>query len=163
MKHTKRPSQASGVSLLEAVIAISVVAVAVPLALGAMGKAGVVGATARAETRAPGIADWCRVELEAARRGVSEVLPPLPAGQAFPAEGEVLALAFDRDGSLVGPVEAEAYESGLSRLGEEDVYYIASLSGRPEETGVTLTVSVEYPAVRREERRDEVAFHTILP
>lgn len=158
--HTKRPS---GVSLLETVIAVAVIAIAVPLALAAIASAGTTGSSARAETRAPGIAEWCRVELEAARQGRSMVVPPISADVAFPAEGEVLALAFDRHGSLLGEVPASGYEEGIDRLGEERVTYLASLSGRPDVNGVVVTVRVEHPAVRRAGKREAISFHTILP
>lgn len=161
---TPIPSRApSGVSLLETVIAVAVIAVAVPLALAAVGRAGVTGAAARAETRAPGVAEWCRVELEAARRGRSGVLPPIAGDVALPAGGEALALAFDREGSLLGRVSAEDYEQGVDRIQDDSVAYVASLSGRAEPGGVVVTVRVEYPAARPVGRRDAVSFHTILP
>ncbi len=163
MKSRRHFLPPSGVSLLETVIAVGVIAVAVPLALSAIGGAGVAGVSARAETRAPGIAEWCRIELEAARRGESEELPAITADQAFPAGGEVLALGFDREGGLLGRIESDDYQQGVERIGEADVFYIASLSGRPDDSGVVVTVDIEYPAVRPAERRDSVAFHTILP
>lgn len=163
MRYRRRKPAPSGVSLLEAVIAVGVIAVAVPLALSAIGSAGVAGVSARAETRAPGIAEWCRIELEAARRGESQVLDPIDAEQAFPGDEEVLALAFDREGALLARVDAEDYEAGIDRIGSERVFFLAALSGRPDQSGVVATVSIEYPAVRPVERRDAVAFHTILP
>lgn len=163
MKTRRRSRLPAGVSLLEAVIAVGVMAVAVPLALSAIGSAGIVGVSARAETRAPGIADWCRIELEAARRGESLVLPPITAQQAFPGGDEVLALAFDREGALLGSVESDDFEAGIDRLGSEQVFFLAALSGRPDDSGVVVTVNIEYPAARPAERRDAVAFHTILP
>ncbi len=163
MKNRPSSRTPSGVSLLESVIAVAVIAVAVPLALGAIARAGVVGGSARAETRAPGIVDWCRIELEAARRGESELLPPIAADQAFPAGGEVMALAFDRDGALVGALPGEDYQDGVAELGDEDVFFIASLSGRPDDSGVVITVTVEHPSVRAADRRDTIPFHTILP
>jgi transcriptional regulator GlxA family with amidase domain len=47
-----------------------VLAVAVPLGLAAMAKAGMSGAAARAETRAPAMAERCLLELREARRGL---------------------------------------------------------------------------------------------
>lgn len=163
MNARNRPCRNSGVSLLETVIAVAVIAIAVPLALAAIASAGTNGSAARAETRAPGIAEWCRLELEAARQSRSAVLPPLTADAAFPAAGEVLALAFDRHGALLGEVPAEDYQQGLDRLGDARVSYLAALSGRPDANGVVVTVRVEHPAVRRADRRDAISFHTILP
>lgn len=163
MRTRDRSRIPAGVSLLEAVIAVGVMAVAVPLALSAIGSAGVVGVSARAETRAPGIADWCRIELEAARRGESQVLPPILAREAFPGGDEVMALAFDREGALLGRVASDDFQAGIDRLGDDRVFFLAALSGRPNDSGVVVTVKVEYPAARPAERRDAVAFHTILP
>ncbi len=111
MRTRRRSRLPAGVSLLEAVIAVGVMAVAVPLALSAIGSAGILGVSARAETRAPGIADWCRIELEAARRGESQVLPMIIADEAFPGGDQVLALAFDREGALLGGVESDDFDS----------------------------------------------------
>ncbi|BCX48510.1 hypothetical protein HAHE_24180 [Haloferula helveola] len=160
----RRPtSRPSGVSLLETVIAIGVLAIVIPLALAAMGKAGDTGGTARAESRAPAIAEWCLMELEAARKGESPVLDEIEADQAFPSAGQVIALAFDREGELISDLNGAEYEDGINKLEGERIFYIATLSGRPEDTGVTITVKVEHPAVLPAERRDSVAFHTILP
>jgi prepilin-type N-terminal cleavage/methylation domain-containing protein len=163
MKSDFHATKARGFSLLETVIAISVLAIAVPLALVAVTRAGVTGAAARAETRAPAIAEWCRLEMEAARSGRSAVLPKLPADADFPAGGAVLALAFDGEGALIGAVAAEDFRKGVERVGDARPMYLAALSGRTGPGGVVVTVRVEYPAARPEDRRDGVSFHTILP
>lgn len=160
------PSQKfrSGVSLVETVVAMGVLAIAVPLALAAMSKAGTVGSSARAETRAPAIAERCLLEVKAARRGESEVLPVLQPAVSFPGGGEVLVLGFSREGRLLGEVDAESFESGVrDELDGETVNYVASISGRFDNPGVTLTVRVEHPAVQKRGKRSGVSFHTKLP
>jgi hypothetical protein len=164
MKKGRADRFMSGVSLMETVVAMGVLAVAVPLALAAMSKAGSVGSSARAETRAPAIAERCLLEVKAARRGESEVLPVLQPAVSFPGGGEVLVLGFSREGRLLGEVDAESYESGMrDELDGETVNYVASISGRFDNPGVTLTVRVEHPAVQRRAKRSGVDFHTKLP
>jgi len=163
---TRSRRKPAGISLVEAMVAIGVLAVVIPLAMAALAKAGDIGSSARAETRAPTIAERCLGELEAARQGDSFHFEPLAAGQAFPAGG-VWALAFDPDGELLGKLSAAQYEQGLARIGGAEVGYVARLSGsrvdvEPEDV-LTITVQVEYPAAQPASRRDVLAFHTKLP
>ncbi|MGB1128907.1 MAG: type IV pilus modification PilV family protein [Haloferula sp.] len=156
--------QLPGVSLMETVVAVGVLAIAVPLALAAMTKAGSVGNVARAETRAPAIAERCLIELKAARRGESEFVPQIQPAASFPAGDEVIVLGFSREGRLLGSLDLSAYEAGYDEeLGGEEVSYLADVSGRYEDESVTVTVKIEYPAVRREGDRSEIEFHTKLP
>ena len=153
-----------GVSLIETVVAMGVLAIAVPLALAAMSKAGSVGSSARAETRAPAIAERCLMEVKAARRGESAVLSVLEPAASFPGAGQVLALGFSRDGQLLGAVDQSSFEGGMREtLDGKDVNYVASISGRFDDPGVTVTVRVEHPAVRERSQRSGVSFHTKLP
>ncbi|MGE9271112.1 MAG: type IV pilus modification PilV family protein [Verrucomicrobiales bacterium] len=164
MNHRLKSTNPAGVSLVETILAVGVLAVIIPLALGAMTAAGKVGSSARAETRAPALAERCLLEVKSAREGNSEVLPNLVGLASFPASGEVLALAFSREGRLLGPVEATSYESGVrEEMDGERVTYLARVAGRFDDPGVTLTVEIEHPAVRGQEDRDRLSFHTRLP
>lgn len=149
---------------METVVAVGVLAVAVPLAFAAMTKASAVGSTARAETRAPAIAERCLLEVKAARRGESELLPALQPATSFPEPGQILALGFSRDGRVLGVVEKADFEAGLrEQLEGESVSYLAGISGEFLNGEVTLTVSVEHPAVQKASSRSSVEFHTKLP
>lgn len=152
-----------GVSLIETVLAVGVLAVAVPLGLAAMVKAGESANDARSETRAPAIAERCLAELCAARRGLSPHFPELARGMDFPGGDEVLALAFARDGRLLGALESDGYALGVDEIDDAAVDYVAVVSGRLEENAVTVTVAVEHPAIRPAGDRDAVTFHTRLP
>jgi len=164
MRGLLRHQHERGISLVETVVAMGVLAVAVPLALAAMTKAGAAGSTARAETRAPAIAERCLFEVKAARRGESGVLDPLQPAISFPTAGEVLVLGFSQEGRLLGQVESGSYEEGVGeKIDGESVDYLATIKGRFEDPGVTVTVRVEHPAVRRESQRSGVSFHTKLP
>lgn len=164
-----RPRSAAGVSLVETMVAVGVLAVVVPLSLAAMLKAGEVGRSARAETRAPAIAEQCRAEVEAAMRGRSAHFPQLAAGEPFPPEGQVMALAVGRDGAVLGSLPRAAYDRGIERLEGKDVSYLAVVSGvRSDsewagEPAVVLTVSVEHPAALKRLQRSKLGFHTRLP
>jgi type II secretory pathway pseudopilin PulG len=167
---TSRPIHAlrRGVSLVETMVAIGVLAIVAPLALAAMLKSGEGGSAARAETRAPAIVESCLRELGFARDGGSDHLAPLQAGQPFGADTP-LCLAFGRDGSLLGAVEPAAYDRGIARVGNRDAYFLARLQGTTESTRtgfpamLEVTIAVEHPAVAPALKRRKLDFHTKLP
>lgn len=159
---------AAGISLVETIVSIGVLAVVIPLALAAMLKASGSGALARAETRAPAIAEYCMVELRAARDGVSNYFAPIEVGTSFGEGGKFMALGFGRDGAVLGKVSQTEFDKGLTKLGGEQVFYLAKLSGKLDTTTrevdlVVVAVDVEYPASRASEERSRVSFHTKLP
>lgn len=169
---TAAPSRKSprGSSLVEAVIAVGVLAVAVPLVFAALAEAGESGSSAQAETRASWIVRSCLREIEASRDGHPQYFPATTTGQPFPPAGEVWALAFTADGSPAGKVSKAQYESGLKELAGRPVRYIAVLeatSGTPLPTDATpmldARISVEYPASAKPQRRDRLDFHTRIP
>jgi hypothetical protein len=157
-----------GVSLVETMVAIGVLALVGPLAVAALLKSGEGGAAARAETRSAVIVEQCLAELKNARSGGSQHLPALQPGMAF-GGNEVLCLAFGRDGSLIGRVSGAEYDAGHGRSGNQDVSYLARLEGSldSQRTGypplLTVTLSIEYPAVAPGDRRRRMEFHTKLP
>ncbi len=152
-----------GVSLVEVVVAISVLAVAVPLSLAAMTKAAGVSGKARVETRSPSIAEFVKLELEMARRDRSEIFGKLEEGQLL-TEGTAPVLGFGRDGAFVAKLEAEEYRDGVERRsGRDEIFFVALATTREEERGTLVTVHVCHPAARKAEDREEVAFHTLLP
>lgn len=161
----------SGASLVEIMVSIGVLAVVAPLALAAMLQAGEGGNTSRAETRAPLIVENCMSELDMARKGLSKNLPPLQAGQAF-GSGELLCLAFGSDGKLLGRVDGGTYDHGIDRINQEDVVFLARLSGTEDEsrgkstdfpTMLTVKVAIERPAAAPSNRRKTMSFYTKLP
>jgi hypothetical protein len=157
-----------GISLVETIVSIGVLSVVIPLALAAMLKASNSGASARAETRAPSIADYCMVELRAARDGDSKFFDPIMPRTNFGGSGEFMCLGFGRDGAVLGEVSEADYQKGLFKIEDEQVYYLAKLSGKldasPRELDlVTVTVDVEYPATKPEDKRSSASFYTKLP
>lgn len=154
-----------GVSLVETMVAMGVLAVVIPLALAAMLKASEVGGSARAETRAPAMAEQCLMELEAARQGRSAYFEKIADGDSFPESGQVMGLAFSREGAVLGRINRVDYDDGLKQLGDEPVFYLARFSGIQEDQAnlMTVTVAIEYPAVKRANQRTRISFHTKLP
>lgn len=157
-----------GITLVETMVAIGVLAIVAPLALAALLKSGEGGASARAETRAPAIVEACLAELKVAREGLSEHLPALQAGESFGTDG-VLCLAFNRQGALLGKVDAATYDAGTTRVANQDAVFFARLRGEleTERDGfspmLTVAVTVEHPAVAPGNKRRRMEFHTKLP
>lgn len=153
---------------MEVMVSIGVLAVVAPLALAAMLQAGEGGSSSRAETRAPLIVESCMQELDMARKGLSQNLPPLQPGQEF-GSGEVLCLAFGSDGKLLGRVEGSGYDGGVGRIGVEDASFLVRLSGTQDKsradfpTMLTVKVAIERPAIAPANRRKAMSFYTKLP
>ncbi len=162
------PLPARGVTLVETIVSVGVLAVVAPLALAAMIRAGDSGSAARAETRAPAIVEACLAEIDLARHGSPEHLSSLEPGQPFGGT-TVLCLAFDRAGTLLGKVEGDAYEGGIPHVGDGDAVYLATLASEPDTTRgdgtplLKLTIGIEYPAVARQAKRSRMEFLTKLP
>lgn len=163
MKTRQNKSGIAGFSLVEVMMAMAVLAVMLPLGLAAISTAGSSRVESEAETLAVGIADYCLLELRAARRGEASVFREVSEGESFPGEGEVMALAFGDDGRFIGVVEAEGYHDGLGAVGGEMVDYFGVVSGVWEDGLMTVEVAVEFPAVKRARRRSEIPFYTRLP
>ena len=65
-----RPGFRRGISLVETMVSIGVLAVVAPLAIAALLRGGEGGAVARAETRAPVIVESCLGEIKTARDAI---------------------------------------------------------------------------------------------
>ena len=163
------PARIAGTSLIEVLLAMGVLAVALPLVAAVLARSGQGCAAAQAETRCGWILPACLDEIEAAHTGSARFLPDLTRGQSFPAPGDVLVLAFADDGRALGCVGRDAYLSGLGRLRGESVRYLASLRADPAATrpnmqpGRALRVTLEFPAAAPLAKRHHLEFFTRLP
>jgi prepilin-type N-terminal cleavage/methylation domain-containing protein len=169
MKSTpSKPGLQRGVSLVEVMVSIGVLAVAAPLALAALMRAGEGTGASRAETRAPLIVENCMSELAMARKGSAEHLPAMLPGEEF-GRTDVLCLAFGADGGLLGRIDGGEYDAGAGSVASRDAYYLATLQGAADEerTGfppmLQVKVTIEYPSIAPSERRRKMEFFTKLP
>ena len=158
-----------GATLVEAVLAVGVLAVAIPLVFGTIAEAGRTGSNAEAETRSTWIIPLCVEEIQASRDGKSRFFAATKTGQVFPTAGDVWALAFADDGSLLGKVSKSDYDKGLRQLDGKPVRYIAAMSAaqttnKPGTTPMLrMQISLEYPAAARAGKRAKLDFHSRLP
>lgn len=160
------PSACRGSFLIESVIAMGVLAIAIPLVFGALAESAKSGMAAGAETRGGWMVTACLEEIQASRDGRSSWFPPSRQGEIFPPAGEVWALAFSPEGKVIGGMEKAAYESGTRQLHGRTVRYIASIRSGPA-TAVSpmlaARIDVEYPAAAPLARREKLHFHTRVP
>lgn len=162
-------SASPGSSLLEAVIAMAVLAVAIPLVFGAIAESGKTTSNAEAETRSTWIVPACLAEIRASREGKPQYFTASRMGEVFPPAGEVWALGFSDQGRPLGKVSKGEYDSGARELAGEPVRYLASMQsvaqpvtdGSPELMRVRITL--EFPAGVPAERRQKLDFHTLVP
>lgn len=164
--HHRRPD--CGATLVEAVLAIGVLAVAIPLALGAMSEAGNHTSSARAETRSVCIVNACIEEVRAIRHGCSPYFDAVPAGEPFPGDGGLFALGFSTEGRLVGKISRTGYDRGLRKPEVPGVHYIATLEatrqaavGNPQ--SLKLRITIEYPASAPAGKRRKIDFRSRTP
>src|SRR5690606_30281475 len=142
-----------GASLVEAVLAVGVLALAVPLVFAAMAESGESVLAAQAETRSSWIVSACLEELHLARNGQSIHLPEMIPSEDFPSGGGVVALAFSAEGAMAGKVGREAYDRGLREIEGRSVRYVVSMTGARSEANATgacrcldVVITLEYPA-----------------
>jgi hypothetical protein len=162
-----------GVSLIETVIALGVLAVAVPMVFAALGEASRCGLTAQAETRSAWMIPTCLEEIRASRNASPRYFASTSAGQTFPPPGDLWALAFSPEGEPVGKISQALYEGGLRLLDGKKVLYILSMAalkdtgnalGAPSVTPLlAVRISLEYPAGSPASKRRSLQFHTRMP
>jgi len=159
-----------GSSLIEVVIAVGVMAVAVPLVFGALAESGKSGMSAEAETRSAWIIPLCMEEIKASRESRSEYFPATTVNQIFPPSGEVWALGFSAEGKPIGKISKSAYDKGTKELSGKKIMYITTLSANPQKTPPTglatmlsAQISLEYPAGAPAAKRQKLDFFTRIP
>jgi type II secretory pathway pseudopilin PulG len=158
-----------GATLVEAVIAIGVLSVAIPMVFGTLAESGKTGMSSQAETRATWIIPACMDEIRASREGRPQHFTATTVGQTFPPTGDIWALGFSDEGKPLGKLSKVEYEKGTKQLDGKTVRYIATLSstqdvvrdGFPAMLRVDLTL--EYPAAVGAAKRNKLDFHTRIP
>lgn len=169
MKFQRISSPSRGSSLIEAVIAMGVLAVAIPLVFAALAESGKSGVSAEAETRSTWIIPACLAEIRASRAGRPQYFTATLVGQEFPS-GDVWALAFSPEGRALGKVTKALYDKGIRELDGQKIGYIAALSASaplPAPAGpvplLRARISLEYPPAAPAAKRQKLDFYTRIP
>lgn len=161
-------SRNRGSSLIETVIAMGVLAIAIPLVFGAIAESGQSGMSAEAETRSSWIIPACLDEIQASRDGKPQYFTATTSGQAFPASGTVWALGFSSDGKPVGKIDKALYDKGAKEISGKPIRYIATLSATPQLPATSppmmrVLITLEYPSTSPVAKRQKLDFYTRIP
>jgi type II secretory pathway pseudopilin PulG len=165
----KKTSKTRGSSLIETVIAMGVLAVAIPLVFGALAEGGKSGMASEADTRSTWIVPSCMAEILASREGRPQFFTATAVNEIFPPTGEVWALAFSPEGKPIGKITKAVYDKGTKELDGKPVRYIASLSSATTPTAAGATpmlrarIALEYPASAPAKKRQTLDFYTRIP
>jgi hypothetical protein len=163
------PSLKRASSLIDAVIAIGVLSVVVPLVFATMTQAGKSELSAEAETRCNWMIPACMEEIRASRDGRPQYFTTTSIGQTFPPADDVWALAFGPDGKPIGKISKSLYDKGTKEMDGKPVFYLASMSATTAQvkTGETpmmnVRISIDYPASTPVTKRQKLDFHTRIP
>jgi hypothetical protein len=152
-----------GSTLIEAVIAIGVFAAALPLVVSAMDESGNSRCDSGAETRCAWVIPACVDEVLASRSGRSRYLPHTIEGVSFPPDEDVWALAFSGEGELIGRLSGAHYRTGVRKLDDREIRYIATVRASRVDAAFRLRISVEYPAAAPAGKRGKLDSYTMIP
>lgn len=160
-----------GSSLIEVVIAVGVMAVAIPLVFGALAESGKTNFASEAETRSTWIVPACMEEIRASREGRPQFFPATTIGETFPPAGDVWCIAFSQDGKSIGRISKSQYDKGLKELNGQPIRYLAKLTASPQKPGkpagnpkmLEVNVALEYPSGTTAARRQKLDFYTRIP
>jgi hypothetical protein len=157
-----------GSSLIETVIAMSVLAVAIPLVFAALAESGKCNNSAECETRSTWIVAVCMEEIQASREGKSEFFTATKLTETFPPAGEFWALAFSSEGKPIAKITRSEYDKGIKEINGKPIRYLTTLSSlQISEKGMIpiilrTSISLEYPSVAPLSKRHKLAFHSLI-
>jgi type II secretory pathway pseudopilin PulG len=162
----QRPGR-PGLTLMEAVIAIGIVAMTVPLLVVAMGASVKSRRNAEFDTRAAWIAGQVVDEVRNAWRGGESIFAEqVPAYPVFPGGGDKLYLLYDTEGKFAKISDEATCSAAVTTKGVGYVVTLEGLEHRP--AGLTLAtpmsklrVVVEAPAQALPAQRAKHMFLTI--
>ena len=165
-----------GSSLIETAIAMSVLAVAIPLVFGALAESGKSTLSSEAETRSTWIIPACMEEIQASRSGRPQFFATTVVDEPFPPTGGVWALGFSGEGQAVGTLTKSEYDSGIREIAGQSIRYIATLKAektlpgdleaepKPSITPILrVQISLEFPAISPANKRQKLQFYSRIP
>lgn len=165
MKTGKNRRRMTGLTLMETVIAIAIIAVTVPLIFAALGASGESRRSADDETRAAWLAK--RVDDDVARGWADEGLF-FERKLAYPQFGQAddeRIFGFDREGDFRRVVTAAEWREGVKERGLVTVVKVSGTAYLPSELpGEELSkveVVVAGPAVSPDEQRKKLSYYTL--
>ena len=151
---THRPAR--GISLVECIVALGILAIAFPLTFAAIAGSGNVAASSGMETRGSWIAATALEELRATREGRSPLLRQASSG-------ELPALVFTKDGSLAGAIDLATTGNGIRHHEGKPIAFIAriQISETPDVPGpADVRIILEHPASAPAAKRTKTVFQT---
>jgi type II secretory pathway pseudopilin PulG len=158
-----------GSTLIEAVLAMSILAVAIPLVFGVIAESSKSSYSSEAETFSNWIVPVCMDQIQASRDGKSAYFPTTLPQESFPLENEVWALGFSPEGKTVNKITVQEYEKGITKLNGQSIRYIASLSSSSTQKDTMAVpmmrakISLEHPAAAPVHKREKFIFYTQIP
>lgn len=158
-----------GSTLIEAVIAMGVLAVAIPLVFGALAESGKSGMASEAETRGSWIVPTCMQEIQASRDGRPQYFTTTTTGQVLPSGTDIWALGFSAEGKAIGKISKALYDKGTKEIDGTPIRYIAVMkaatppAGSDTDTMLRTSVTIEYPSTSSSAKRQKLDFFTKIP
>lgn len=148
MRHNRLPnSDRSGMTLMEVVIAIGVVAFVVPLIFAATTSAGNSRRNAEADTRSAWLARHAQRQIIAAWAQPpveSDIETPFPFPEAAAAASPPVVLLYDREGEFVSE-GGEVDEDSPSRV--PNAAYVVTVTAETQDGPIALvSITVSHPA-----------------
>lgn len=164
---SRRAVWGRGLTLMETVVALGIVALTVPVLVGAMATAVESRRRAEDDTRAAWMTQRVLGELRQAWSGGKSVFgDKAPAYPAFPGADGVILMAFDQNGEFVRLASKSEYDKGIRERGVGYLLTVEGSAHRP--AGLTLKeplskvrIVVEAPAQGMPAKRTKLAFTTL--
>lgn len=161
-------SRPPGALLVEGILAIAVLAVAIPLVFAAVAQSGKGLEATKAETRSAWIVTACMEEIQASRENRPQYFTATIPGQEIPESGTQWALGFGAEGQPIGRVLFDDYLGGAATLNTQTLRYIATLSAVPTTPNeippmMQVKIQIEFPASAPAEKRKKLQYFTRIP
>jgi Tfp pilus assembly protein PilV len=159
MMTSQKVSGSPGFSLLEVTISLGVLAVAIPLSLAGIASSTNSDMASRVDSMAASMVATGLNEWGATKDSGEEI-----GGEAKPpGDGEVWSMGFAAKGESCGRVEGEDYRNGCRNAGMAYLVRVEEMLEDDASSARAIRVSVEFPAMAAEAKRQRLEFFTLLP